>query len=401
MTSSFNDLLLPLPLAQAINQMQFKEPTPIQAAAIPLALKKRDLIATAQTGTGKTVAFAVPLIARILENPKSRALVVTPTRELANQVADVIYHLTAFCQQIRSTVIIGGASMNRQMRELQRKPSVVIGTPGRLVDHLTRRSLDFKFFDILVLDEADRMFDMGFADSMNQIFEAASDDRQTLLFSATFSPEVSKLARAQLKNPEKISIGSIDRPVEKIEQIRVSVDGQNKNERILQEIEKIEGQVLVFVRTKQRTERLARFLKDQKVPSTCIHGGRTQSQREKALEAFRSGEYQVLCATDVASRGLDIPLISTVFNFDLPENSEDYIHRIGRTARAGAEGKAVSFVTPEENRHWNYLTKAKDGEKMTFSRGGKHSGNKFRRQRNHFSKGNNFESQKRYSNFSR
>lgn len=369
--TSFNDLSLPAPIAKALETMKFTAPTPIQAAAIPIAMQKRDIIACAQTGTGKTVAFSVPLIAKILENPNSRALVVTPTRELAVQVADVILKLTDFCQQINVTAVIGGASMNRQMRELRKDPQVIIGTPGRLVDHMNRRSIDFKKIDALVLDEADRMFDMGFADSMEQIFKAIANDRQTFLFSATMSPEVTKLATSRMRNPERVSIGSIDRPIAKIKQVRVDVQGKDKNPKILEEIEARAGQILVFVRTKQRTDRLAKYLKENKVKTASIHGGRTQSQREQALEAFRSGGYRVLCATDVASRGLDIPDIGTVFNFDLPETAEDYIHRIGRTARAGAEGEAVSFVTPEENRHWNYLVKAKDGQKMEFQRGGK------------------------------
>ncbi len=368
---SFNDLSLPSPIAKAIERMQYKTPTPIQAAAIPVAFQNHDLIACAQTGTGKTVAFAIPIIARILENPKSRALVVTPTRELALQVADVIFHLTSFCRHIRSTAVIGGASMNRQINELRKNPAIVIGTPGRLVDHLRRRTINLKTFDSLVLDEADRMFDMGFAESMNQIFEAIPNTRQTLLFSATISPQVTKLARSQLRNPEKITIGSVDRPIAKIKQVRVDVNGKDKNPRILEEIQKREGQILIFVRTKQRTDRLAKHLKSEGIKTAAIHGGRTQSQRLQALEAFRSGDYRILCATDVASRGLDIPDIQTVFNFDLPETSEDYIHRIGRTARAGADGEAASFVTPEEIRHWNYLTKTQGGEKMNFQRGKK------------------------------
>jgi len=356
---------------KAIDRMQFKTPTPIQQEAIPLALQGQDLIACAQTGTGKTAAFVIPLISKILEKKNSRALIVTPTRELALQVAEVVFQLTGFCTHIRSTSVIGGASMNKQFRDLSRNPSIVIGTPGRIVDHLKRQSLDLRTFDTIVLDEADRMFDMGFADSMNNIFNCLPQERQTLLFSATFSPQVSKLAQARLKMPKRITIGSIDRPVTRIEQIRVDVENSDKNEKLLEELYKCEGQVLVFVRTKHRTDRVAKFLDKADIRTASIHGGRTQSQRKNALEDFKAGDVKVLCATDVASRGIDISDIRTVFNFDLPETAEDYIHRIGRTARAGAEGKAISFVTREEERHWNYLVKERNGEKMNFPRGGK------------------------------
>jgi len=337
--------------------MSFKTPTPIQSASIPMALEGKDLLACAQTGTGKTAAFGIPMLAKILNGQIRRTLIVAPTRELACQIADVIDALAHFEPNMGISVLIGGASMNRQMSELKRFPPVVIGTPGRLCDHLNRRSLNLSEFDMVILDEADRMFDMGFAPAMNEIFRALPQKRQTLLFSATFSDEVVSLAKKQMQNPERISIGTVEKPIERIAQIKIDLTGDEKNERLLTEIENRKGQMIVFVRTKHRTDRLTRFLVGAGVKAAAIHGGRSQSQRQAALGGFRNGRFSVLVATDVASRGLDIPDIQTVFNFDLPEVGEDYIHRIGRTARAGAEGEAVSFVTPEEAKHWIYLSK--------------------------------------------
>jgi len=355
--NSFSDISLPNSLVKGLEKMSFKTPTPVQSAAIPMVLEGKDLLACAQTGTGKTAAFGIPMLAKMLVGTTKRVLIITPTRELACQIADVIDELAHFEPNLGISVLIGGASMNRQMSELRRTPPVVIGTPGRLVDHLERRSLDFSSFDMVILDEADRMFDMGFSVSMNEIFRNLPAKRQTLCFSATFSDEVVLLARKHMKSPERISIGSVEKPIEKISQLKIDVSGDEKNEKLLAEIEKRKGQMIVFVRTKHRTDRLTRFLLGAGIKAAAIHGGRSQPQRQAALNGFRTGRFSVLVATDVASRGLDIPDIQTVFNFDLPEVGEDYIHRIGRTARAGAEGEAVSFVTPEESRHWVYLSK--------------------------------------------
>lgn len=356
---SFNDLFLPPQVLKALEAKGFTAPTPVQAAAIPIALEDSDLVACAQTGTGKTAAFVIPILSKLMKSKSSRVLILTPTRELANQIWGVVYDLTRLLQEIRACVIIGGASFQRQVNDIRRNPRIVIGTPGRLIDHMQRRTIDFRSFDTIVLDEADRMFDMGFAEPMTQIFSSVSQERQTLLFSATLSPQVMKLAHGFMKNPKQVSVGSVEKVAAKIKESRLNVRGDQKNEKLFEEIQNRQGQMLVFVRTKIRTDRLTKFLNAKGAKVSAIHGGRTQGQREQALSRFRSGDFRVLVATDVASRGLDIPQIETVFNFDLPETREDYIHRIGRTGRAGAEGEAVSFVSPEENRHWGYLSQTK------------------------------------------
>ncbi len=376
---SFDDLVLPETIKKALGTLAFKTPTPIQNEAIPLIQNDKDLIACAQTGTGKTLAFALPLAVKVLEDSKSRALILAPTRELVNQIAQVFDQLLQYAGKIQGAILIGGAAMGRQIRELQHNPSIVIATPGRLLDHMQRRTIDLSQFNIVVLDEADRMFDMGFAEPVDKILNSLAAKRQSLLFSATLSKEVVALSRKYLKDPERVSVGAVEKPIAKIKQDSISVNGPDKNEALLKEIKtRGEGQRIVFVRTKIRADRLAKFLKTNAVKVSAIHGGRTQAQREDALSRFRNGEIAILVATDVASRGLDIPEIETVFNFDLPEKYEDYVHRIGRTARAGAEGEAISFVTPEEQRHWAYLMSGGKGTSK-LSRGGGSSQGRSRR----------------------
>ncbi|MDB5036496.1 MAG: rlhE [Bacteriovoracaceae bacterium] len=366
---SFKELSLPAPLARAIEELKFDVPTPIQASAIPIALEGKDLIGCAQTGTGKTAAFSIPLIAKIIASPDSRALILCPTRELATQVADVLRALTKHLPNIRGVVLIGGASMKPQMRGLSQNPSIIVATPGRLTDHLERKSLNLSKVNTIVLDEADRMFDMGFAPQVEHIFKFVPAKRQILLFSATLANTVKKLSDRYMHSPEHISVGEVNRPALKIKQSHISISGPDKNEKLLEVVKARSGAILIFSRTKIRTDRLSKFLKTNSVKAVAIHGGRTQGQRERALEDFRTGAYNILVATDVASRGLDIPSIELVVNFDLPATREDYIHRIGRTARAGANGEAISFVTPEEMRDWKIIS----GEKPESGGGGGHS----------------------------
>jgi superfamily II DNA/RNA helicase len=354
---SFDQFALPAELQRALREMQFSRPTPIQEQAIPLAIQGRDLLATAQTGTGKTAAFSLPILVKTLREPGSTALILTPTRELAAQVAEVVKSLSRFCHHVRSAVLVGGAGMGYQLRALEKKPALIIATPGRLMDHLNRRSLDLSKTGTVVLDEADRMLDMGFAPQIENIFKFLPKKRQTLLFSATLPSEILKLAQRFMHEPERVSVGKLSHPAEKINQIHIELPGIEKNQRVLEELQKRNGSVLVFARTKIRTDRLAKFLKQNGIKASAIHGGRTQSQRNEALAGFRSMKYPVLVATDVAARGLDIPDIQTVINFDLPQTREDYIHRIGRTARAGESGEALSFVTPEEMKLWRFISK--------------------------------------------
>jgi ATP-dependent RNA helicase RhlE len=378
--NSFDELSLAAPLKRALEALQFTAPTPIQASTIPVALKGRDIIGCAQTGTGKTAAFVLPILNQMLESPAKRALVLAPTRELAVQIEKVIFDFTRFAKQIRTSLVIGGASMNTQFRTLRNDPSFVIATPGRLIDHMERGSIQLENFDVMILDEADRMLDMGFAPAIEVIFRSLPEERQTLLFSATLPPAILKLTSRFLKNPERVTVGSTEPNTDKIKMSHIQVIQTEKNDRVLEEIKKRSGTVLVFARTQIRTERLANFLAKSGVRAGAIHGGRTQSQRLFALNQFRNGATPVLVATDVASRGLDIPQIELVVNYDLPQSREDFVHRVGRTARAGAEGEAISFVTPEESRQWRDVSgqgkgSSHDGQRGDFrkSHGGKSS----------------------------
>ncbi len=395
---SFNEIPMPESLRKAIEALKFQTPTPIQAQAIPMGLAGRDLLATAQTGSGKTVAFAIPLIVQAIKQPQSTALVLTPTRELATQIVEVFRNLTKFMPQIRLALLMGGAGMGGQRNSLLRRPSIIVATPGRLMDHIRRGNADLSQVTQVVLDEADRMLDMGFAPQIEEIFEFVPQKRQTILFSATLPKEILKLAQKYQTNPERITVGEVNRAAEKIKQSHIQVHGGDKNDKILEELTKrTYGSVLVFARTQIRTEKLARFLQGHGMSVAAIHGGRTQSQRNEALAGFRSLKYPVLVATDVAARGLDVPHIQTVINFDLPQTSEDYIHRIGRTARAGESGEAVSFVTPEETKHWRYLS----GEKSPHKQGEKKSTYHVSQGPRSNSRGRNGGGRSRFSNSSR
>ncbi|HUO57054.1 MAG TPA: DEAD/DEAH box helicase [bacterium] len=352
---SFQELQLPEFLRQSLKQMNFVKPTPVQAQAIPPGLGGRDVIASAQTGTGKTAAFGIPLLTYLSANPGKTALVLTPTRELAEQVLAVLRNLSGPSSSWGSVLLIGGAGMGGQLNSLSRKPRLIIGTPGRIIDHLNRGSLNLGQTGFLVLDEADRMLDMGFAPQLDKIRERLTAPRQTLLFSATIPPDIQAMASKYLKDPVRVTVGETTQPVLKIAQMVVHTSEAKKPEELLNELKQREGSVLVFARTQHRVDRIAGRLKDQGIKVTRIHGGRTQSQRKQAIEHFREGHYRVLVATDIAARGLDIHHIAHVINYDLPRNPEDYIHRVGRTARAGAEGSSLCFVTVEDKALWSSI----------------------------------------------
>ncbi|PIR21744.1 MAG: ATP-dependent RNA helicase [Deltaproteobacteria bacterium CG11_big_fil_rev_8_21_14_0_20_45_16] len=353
--NSFDELSLSPALKKALTDINWAAPTPVQAEAIPVALTGVDLIVSAQTGTGKTAAFVLPILERAIANPEKLALILTPTRELAAQIAEVIFQLTKYAKHIRAALIIGGDSYTRQIRALQRKPTILVATPGRLNDHLDEGRISLKNVSTLVLDEADRMLDMGFAPQIETIMKQLPAKRQSLLFSATLPKETLRLANTYLKDPAKVAIGEQGLAVDKIEQSQIELRHEDKNEQVLGLIDK-SRRTLIFTRTKIRADRLSKYLIKMDVRCVAIHGGKTQSQRNKAISMFRADVCNVLVATDVASRGLDIPEIECVVNFDLPQSKEDYVHRIGRTARAGAAGRAISFVTPEERSMWRYIS---------------------------------------------
>ncbi len=354
--SQFLQFNLPESLQRALTVLKFETPTPIQLKAIPLGLDGKDLIGTAQTGTGKTAAFSIPTAVKLLKNPNATALFLAPTRELAQQIELFWRNLTKFNPELRSACIIGGAAYGPQFKALARKPRLIIATPGRLVDHLNQKSIHLSNTAVLVLDEADRMLDMGFAPQLNQIARFIPKLKQTFLFSATWQQSLDSLSKKYLVNPVRISVGQISKAADTVEQTLIQTTTVKKNETLLDEINLRKGSILVFTRTKIRTDRLARYLDSYGLNVGRLHGGRTQKQRNTALSMFRAGATRVLVATDVAARGIDVNDIAHVINYDLPQQAEDYVHRIGRTGRAGLTGKAVSLVTPEDRGKWKDIS---------------------------------------------
>ena len=353
----FSDFDLPQELEMALADANFTKPTPIQEQSLPHTLGGFDLIGCAQTGTGKTAAFVIPMVTRLLQDEDSQALVLAPTRELAAQILETLRNLTGHARHLRHTLIIGGAPMGPQIRALRSGVRIIVATPGRLVDHLEQKVANLSKVKFFVLDEADRMFDMGFAPQIDKIVRQIPKDRQTLLFSATFSKEVKALAVRSLKNPKEVFVGAPSTAASGVEQESIETTAEKKFEILLDELNKREGTVLLFTGMKYKCERLAKTLEGYGHKVSCIHGGRTMGQRKSALQNFRDQYVRILVATDIAARGLDISHVAHVINYDLPKDPEDYIHRIGRTARAGAVGKALSFITRDERDLWKKITK--------------------------------------------
>ncbi|KAA0013646.1 DEAD/DEAH box helicase [Billgrantia pellis] len=351
---TFSELGLRAELLRAVEAQGYTTPTPIQRQAIPAVLEGGDLLASAQTGTGKTAGFTLPMLQRLADGPRPgkrqvRALVLTPTRELAAQVgesvADYGRHLT-----LKSHVIFGGVGQQPQVDAIRSGLDVLVATPGRLLDLHQQKHVDLSCVEILVLDEADRMLDMGFIHDIRKVLRLLPEKRQNLLFSATFSDEIQALAGKLLDNPEKIEVARRNTTAETVDQAIYRVDRDKKRDLLAHLITRHGwDQVLVFTRTKHGANRLAEQLSKQDIPAMAIHGNKSQSARTRALSAFKSGELQVLVATDIAARGLDISELPHVVNFELPNVAEDYVHRIGRTGRAGSEGQAVSLVCVDEH----------------------------------------------------
>jgi superfamily II DNA/RNA helicase len=351
---SFSELKLSPLLMGALEHLKFTTPTPIQAAAIPPALEGKDILGSAQTGTGKTGAFGIPLIERLL-NTHDGALIMTPTRELAVQVMAMMENLLGAGSGINTALLIGGEPMPKQFRQLKANPRLIVGTPGRINDHLMRRTVNLKETRFLVLDETDRMLDMGFGIQIDKIVAHLPSPRQTLLFSATLPANIVKLSGKYMTDPVRVSVGSTTTPITKIKQENINVSEADKYGQLLVQLQQREGTIIVFVKTKWGADKMAKKLRTINHRADAIHGDLRQNQRDKAIAAFRAKETRIMIATDIAARGLDIPHIEHVINYDLPQCPEDYIHRIGRTARAGAEGAAVNLITSADGKKWNAI----------------------------------------------
>jgi ATP-dependent RNA helicase DeaD len=355
---TFSEFGLEAKVLRAITEMGFEESTPIQEKAIPIALEGRDLIGQAQTGTGKTAAFAIPLIQSIdPSEEKVAALIMCPTRELAIQVAEEIGKLAKF-KGINTLPIYGGQDIGRQIRALKKRPQIVIGTPGRLQDHINRKTLKLDDVRFVVLDEADEMLDMGFLEDIQAILSSVPDERQTMLFSATMPANIQRLAQQFLKNPEHVSVVPKQVSAPLIEQSYIEVHERSKFDAICRLLDMESPDLaIIFGRTKRRVDELAEALQKRGYSADGLHGDLSQNMRDAVMRKFRDGSIDVLVATDVAARGLDVSGVTHVVNFDLPQDPESYVHRIGRTGRAGKEGTAWSFVTPREIDHLHFIEK--------------------------------------------
>lgn len=349
----FSELNLSSAIRSNLAKHGFVTPTPVQAQAIPPALEGKDVVATAQTGTGKTLGFALPVMQRLVESQGKpgtgniRAVILSPTRELAIQINETFMKIGANTG-VRTAVVVGGMDESRQLRAIRAGAQVVVATPGRLVDFLQRRLIDLRGVTVAVLDEADRMLDMGFLPSLKQILAAMPESRQTMLFSATIEKSVSHLVESSVRNPVRIAIGAITKPAEHVDLHVYEIEQNHKMDLLQQLLRNQGGSFLVFSRTKHGADRLARNLERAGVDATRIHGDRTQGQRNAALAGFKEGKFRVLVATDVAARGIHVDGIAHVVNFDLPQVPEDFIHRAGRTGRAGLRGIASTFSTRAE-----------------------------------------------------
>ncbi len=337
-------------LLESVKRQGYTSPTPVQSAGMPPALEGRDLVATAETGSGKTAAFLLPIMQRLLAEPRGRtqALILCPTREIALQTNEEAAKLGRGTG-LRSVAVYGGVGFEPQTKALRTGAEIVVATPGRLLDHMGRGNVNFRNLRVLILDEADRMLDMGFIPDIRRILGSLPQNRQTMLFSATMPPEILSLSNHFMKSPARVAIGRPSTPPKTIQQAVYAAEPQEKTSLLLGLIRSEDmDSVLIFTRTKHRADRLANQLTRAGIRAACIHGDRSQHQREEALDGFRRGRYRILVATDIAARGLDIQGVTHVINYDLPPIPEDYIHRIGRTARAGASGQALSLVTRED-----------------------------------------------------
>ena len=404
---NFKSIKIEDSLKHSLSRMNFIKPTPIQGLAIPVALEGKDILGTAQTGTGKTLAFSIPLINKLILDRSAFALVMCPTRELASQVMDAIKSIISDKINIRTALLIGGESMQKQLRQLGNRSRIIVGTPGRINDHLKRKSLNLSATKYLVLDETDRMLDMGFTPQIEMVLKFVPKNHQTLLFSATLPQNILRISERYLNRPERISTGATSIPIAKIKQETLQVFKENKYDELVDQFLQRKGSILVFVKTKRNADKIVKRLKEEGHSADAIHGDLRQSKRDRVINSFRKGLKCILISTDVAARGLDIPLIPHVINYDLPQIPEDYVHRVGRTARAGSEGSALTFLTPDDRLMWNSINKLIDPNfKILTSGPGKNSKNKRREKRSNnkkkeFRKMKRFKSKGRRKSFGR
>lgn len=364
--TAFSELRLPESMNRALERMQYATATPVQAEAIPAVMDGSDILASAQTGTGKTAAFAIPMVAALMKDRTAKALVMAPTRELAAQIDTVVRQLAAADRSVRTALLVGGKPMGPQFKQLETGPRILIGTPGRIHDHLARNPALLDEVQFVALDEADRMLDMGFKAQVDRILAKTPAERQTVLFSATFSPAIVQLAETYLRRPRRISIEPEKAIAPKIRHEVVQLRHHEKYGRLVQELDARQGSVIVFTNTKKNAEELAQRLRNDHHEAAAIHGDLAQWQRDKVLNAFRAAQSRVLVATDVAARGLDVPHVAHVVNYDMPQDLDNYEHRIGRTGRNGAEGDAVGFVAPYDIGAWNAINRKLGlGQKLT------------------------------------
>ena len=356
----FEDFGLSKTLEKSILNMGFISPTPIQEQSIPIALEGKDILGSAQTGTGKTGAFSIPLIQKLMRDESATALILTPTRELAKQVLDVIDKLLFGQNAINIACLIGGEQITKQLKQLKRRPRVIVGTPGRVNDHIERKSVKLNNVKYLVLDETDRMLDMGFGVQIDRILKHVPRVRQTLMYSATLPEQIVKLSRKYLISPERISVGKSNVVATNIENEIIKIKNEDKYQLLLEQLEKREGTVLIFVKTKHGTVKMAKNLSHDHYMSEPLNGNLRQNKRDKVMKKFREKKFRIMVATDIAARGLDVPHIEHVINYDLPQLAEDYIHRLGRTGRAKANGSAATFVSSKEMGKWNEIERMLD-----------------------------------------
>ena len=357
---NFNELPIENKLKNSIKFADFKTPTPIQSKSIPISLTGKDILGTAQTGTGKTLAFTIPMINKLILDKNAMALIICPTRELASQVMQTVLKLNVREIGIGNALLIGGEGMQKQLKKLKKRARIIVGTPGRINDHLKRQSLNLSKVSYLVLDETDRMLDMGFTPQIELILKYIPKHHQTLLFSATLPNNILRISEKYLNNPERVAVGSLSTPIEKIKQKTFQISQDKKYNELINQLVERSGSILVFVKTKHGADKIVKRLKYDGHSADAIHGNLRQSKRERVINNFRNGKNRILIATDVAARGLDIPLIQHVINYDLPQVPEDYIHRIGRTGRAGKEGSALTFLTPSDRSMWNSISRLID-----------------------------------------